>query len=220
MAFEITEAKPEEIREVLDLSSVAYGDDELFAWTFADVPEKERDEFMDAFLNPRMKLADYAIYIIKDESTGKIVAWTALQWPWDIRPLSPELKTKILAHDPADLPPFPEGLKVNGFVEFGNCIGLTTADYDPEKHFHKRGTMIHPDYQRRGLGTKLTQHTNKITDEAGRPTFVPCRYTSWKMFQSEGFKQIADHHPPVEMWGGDPEKAYYRYAMREPQLTK
>ena len=52
--------------------------------------------------------------------------------------------------------------------------------------------MIHPDFQKRGMGTALTKHCNKISDEAGGRTWVPVRPSSKKMFMDLGFVPVKE----------------------------
>ena len=79
----------------------------------------------------------------------------------------------------------------------------------------RKGTMIHPDFQRRGFGTFLTHHCNAIADKTGRKTWVSARPSSVKMFRQCGFKDVAAHNADLKRWGGDTEKEITWLLVRE-----
>lgn len=76
--------------------------------------------------------------------------------------------------------------------------------------------MVHPDFQKMGLGTALTRHANAIADASLVRTWVPARPTSYKLFLNEGFvvKGVVDSH--MERWGGSKELSLTRFLCREP----
>lgn len=79
----------------------------------------------------------------------------------------------------------------------------------------RKGTMVHPDFQKRGFGSVLTRHCNAIMDKTGDRTFVPARPTSIKMFKDNGFKVVGFHDSHLERWGGPVEKSKTWLAIRE-----
>ncbi|CZS92298.1 uncharacterized protein RCO7_00790 [Rhynchosporium graminicola] len=79
--------------------------------------------------------------------------------------------------------------------------------WDPEEDYHRKGTMVHPDYQNKGFGTELTKHCNAISDKSGGRTWVPARPTSVKMFRKNGFKDIGFVDAHLERWGGPRDKS-------------
>jgi hypothetical protein len=78
---------------------------------------------------------------------------------------------------------------------------------------------VDPAYQRRQLGTKLTQHCNRIADEAGAKTFAGARPSSRKMFEQNGFNVVYYYYsdmtkfPDIE----DDHRADNWLLIREPQ---
>ena len=75
--------------------------------------------------------------------------------------------------------------------------------------------MIHPDFQKKRLGTYLTLHANSFADKAGDKTFVSARPTSIKMFLDNGFTTLGEHDAHLERWGGSREKSITKAALRE-----
>ena len=111
---------------------------------------------------------------------------------------------------------------------------LTFAEqygYDPQTDYRKKpsthvyrslifwadrkGTMVHPDFQRRGFGTFLTHHCNAIADKTGGKTWVPARPTSQKMFRQCGFKEVGTHNADLKRWGGNTEEEITWLFVRE-----
>jgi ribosomal protein S18 acetylase RimI-like enzyme len=82
----------------------------------------------------------------------------------------------------------------------------------------RKGTMVHPEFQKMGHGSWLTRHCNEIADKTGSRTFVGARPSSIKMFNNLGFKTIGMYNAHMERWGGDKDKSISWLAMREPQL--
>lgn len=70
----------------------------------------------------------------------------------------------------------------------------------------RKGTMVHPSFQKRRFGTILTQHTNSISQKTGGRTWAPARPSSHKMFNNEGFRDIAVIDNRTERWGGTKEE--------------
>jgi citrate lyase synthetase len=79
----------------------------------------------------------------------------------------------------------------------------------------RKGTMVHPNFQKRGFGTVLTHHCNAISDKTRGRTFVPPRPTSVKMFNQCGFKTVGSHDSHIERLGGSVEKSKTWMAIRE-----
>ena len=81
-------------------------------------------------------------------------------------------------------------LKITGLAQ---CAANSLPD--------RKGTMVHPDYQKKGFGTFLTRHCNAISDKTGGRTFAPARPTSQKMFENEGYKILGFYDSHFERWG-------------------
>jgi ribosomal protein S18 acetylase RimI-like enzyme len=58
--------------------------------------------------------------------------------------------------------------------------------------------MVHPDYQRRGIGRMTTRKCNEVADAAGKATFARTRPISVKLFESEGFRTLEEIEVPYE----------------------
>ena len=91
-----------------------------------------------------------------------MVAYTALQYPWTIRPLSPELKIALSSLDPlAGLPLAPKGFRMDGFLEMFNMFTSTHQEHDPERDFRAYSlpdaqVIEGPDYHSRSNGYTCT----------------------------------------------------------------
>lgn len=79
--------------------------------------------------------------------------------------------------------------------------------------------MVHRDFQRLGLGSRLTEHCNSLADKAGRNTFVVARNTSRPMFEKFGFKILGREGHDMRKWGGKEDDALLWMMMREPQSS-
>lgn len=67
----------------------------------------------------------------------------------------------------------------------------------------RAGTFIAPEYQKRGLGTRLTRHCNAIADEAGSSTYVTAiSEVALCMFEKEGFAKLGSLDTNLEEFDG------------------
>lgn len=72
----------------------------------------------------------------------KIVAWSALQFPWKDRPLDEQEKAMATSHD---MPPLLPGMNSEGMAEFFASLNCTLAyDYDPEKDYREFCDLCFP----------------------------------------------------------------------------
>ncbi|XMA07388.1 hypothetical protein WAI453_000179 [Rhynchosporium graminicola] len=206
IGFAISEASKEEMYEVFQVLAAAYAKDEVWVHIFKDCNAEEIHPWLMANMNPRWTMPDMKTFKVTELSTGKIVAWTALQFPWKYVPeMNAELKRHASSHD---LPPALEGMNMEALGEFFACISDSeNHGWDPEEDYHRKGTMVHPDYQNKGFGTELTKHCNAISDKSGGRTWVPARPTSVKMFRKNGFKDIGFVDAHLERWGGPRDKS-------------
>ncbi|KAL2071584.1 hypothetical protein VTL71DRAFT_12819 [Oculimacula yallundae] len=204
--FTISEASHEEMAEVFQVLIEAYAKDEVWVQVFKNVAQEEIHPWLMASMCPRWTMPDIKTFKVTDLSTGKIVAWTSLEYPWKYIPeMDAEHKSQALSED---LPPALEGMNLDALVEF--FISLSDSKnhgYNPEEDYHRKGTMVHPEYQKKGFGTELTKYCNAISDETGDRTWVPARPTSVKMFRNNGFKDIGFVDAHLERWGGPRDKS-------------
>ena len=173
------------------------------------------------------------------------MAWTALQFPWKIRPITDEMKAMVNSHE---LPPGPDGMNMGALAEVAGMLGVCNQfGYDSDNDYRKtrflfsppfpsritprttsqfelfsnsqidrKGTMVLPAFQKKRFGTFLTRHFNAISDKDRRKTFVPARSTSIKMFLANGFKEIGQHDAHLERWGGSREGSITWAVVRDP----
>ena len=83
------------------------------------------------------------------------------------------------------------------------------------RYADRKGTMIHPDFQKRGFGVYLTQHCNSISDKNGGQTWVTARPSSVKFFRQCGFRDVATHNADLKRFGRKPEKEITCLLVRE-----
>lgn len=121
--FELVEANASDTDEIINLMVLAYEDDEMWKYTFQKVPYYGRFRFFYEYNSARNMMEDVTCFKISEKATGKMVAYTALQYPWTIRPLSPELKIALSSLDPlAGLPLTPKGFRMDGSSEMFNMF--------------------------------------------------------------------------------------------------
>ncbi len=94
--------------------------------------------------------------------------------------------------------------------------GAHKYGYDENTDFHRKGTTVHPDFQKKGLGTWLTRHWNDVTDKTEDKTWCPCRPTSIKMFRDHGFKDVGVVDGHLERWGGSRKNSLTYITVRYP----
>ena len=159
------------------------------------------------------------------------MGWTALQFPWVDRPLKEEELAIVNSHD---MLPGVEGINMEVLPIFIERMAIANQyGYEPQTDYRKKtslrspykpvskiwvdrkGTMIHPDFQRRGFGTFLTHHCNAIADKTGGKTWVTARPTSQKMFRQCGFKGMATHNADLKRWGGNTKEDITWLLVRE-----
>ena len=143
------------------------------------------------------------------------MGWTALQFPWVDRPLKEEELAIANSHDMPEI----EGMNMEVIPTFIECQSFASEHgYEPQTDYRKKtslqspvtniwadrkGTVIHPDFQKKGFGTFLTHHCNAIAGKTGGKTWVTARPTSVEMFRKCGFKDVATHNADLKRWGGN-----------------
>ncbi|KAH8821878.1 hypothetical protein F5884DRAFT_746165 [Xylogone sp. PMI_703] len=202
--FTLTEADPSDIDEIFRLTEEAFADDEIWNATFKHCTKDDIHQWTMSVLAPRWIFPDITIYNITEVASGRIVAWTGLQFPWADRPLNDEQLAAVNSHD---LPPAIKGINMEALETFLECLTFASDHgYNPVQEYHRKGTMVHPDFQKRGLRSVLTYHCNAVADKNGGKTWVPARPSSVKIFRQCEFKDIATHNAQLERFGGNPEK--------------
>ncbi len=84
----------------------------------------------------------------------------------------------------------------------------------------RKGTMVHPDYQRKGLGSWLTRHCNEVADKIGGKTFVVARPSSKHMFESQGFRVLGSEDLDMTKYGGNESDGKSWVLVREPHEVR
>ncbi|KAI0995258.1 hypothetical protein K3495_g12924 [Podosphaera aphanis] len=177
-AYDIDEAEDDELSEIW----------EILSW----VCEK---------FTARWQLPDVVFYMLIEGKTEKIVEWAALQFSWTFRgaSMTEELKDKAKSKE---LPTGLEDAFNYGYDPQMTIVRfkfLTYKKYQrrPTKLLDRLGTMIRPEFQKKGLGTYLTKLLNGLADADGSKSWVSARPSVVKMFQENGYKDVgssADSH--------------------------
>ncbi|KAF8862527.1 hypothetical protein BDZ45DRAFT_723068 [Acephala macrosclerotiorum] len=155
----------------------------------------ERDWLVRGF-GQRNSLPDRKVYKITDCATEKIVVFTCLTIPYT---LTAEQMSVV-----KDKQPLPQGHNSSLAVEFFEILEVAKKyGYDPKKDYHRKGTMVHPDYQRKGPGSWLTRYCNEVADKTGGKTFAIARPSSKHIFESHEFRVLGSEDLDMTKYGGN-----------------
>ncbi|KAL9108712.1 MAG: hypothetical protein Q9227_006508 [Pyrenula ochraceoflavens] len=214
MTSEIDEGRREDLDDMMSLVIMGWKEDGMWKPMMKDVTPEDERGWISAHFGKRFDLPNFPFLVIREKSSNKVIAWTSLEYP-AVR-TAEEQKIEEVTE--------PGCRNINKDVEklFGKVIrGTKDIGYDSTKHFRlcqdRKGSFTHPDYQRQGLMTLLTQRCNEIADREGAATFVSARPTSKKMFESCGFMIKAERHVDMSPWGGTEEDGWNWYLVREPE---
>ncbi|RDW75696.1 hypothetical protein BP5796_06517 [Coleophoma crateriformis] len=228
--FELSVVPESKMTDIWEIMEIAYADDELWRPAVKNCDPKEVHSWLLEHVAPRWNFPDIETYQIIEKSTG----W----FPWKDRPLSEELKAEVVSEH---MPPLPKGANVDAFAAFMGMLDCTHPyGYDMEQDYRKRslpipwldalcgykliltppidrkGTMVHPDYQKRGFGRVLIHHCNEVSDKTGGRTFAPIRPNSRRLFSSMGYKKLGESNCHAERFGEDAERGIDWPMLRNP----
>ena len=133
------------------------------------------------------------------------------------------------------VPPMPEGINEEWMKELAVMVGIAKKyGYDPATHYRqsypshmnqissalhmlifktdRKGIVVLPEYQRRGIASKLSQRLNEIVDEEGGTTYV----IAVPMFKMQGFEIIGTESMDMAKFGGPPEQGNHYVMLRIP----
>ncbi|KAK2595613.1 hypothetical protein QQS21_006660 [Conoideocrella luteorostrata] len=193
--FEIREARADDLEDIARINVSAF--DGIPEWKLAHKnvgPTALHDYVRGAFMS-RLRQGCYRIFVGVDANNGKIAGATCLA-------IAPIESSQPINQLPAGMN---EKLATH-LWGLGKCC--VNYGFDPQEHFRRAGTFVHPDYQKMGLGGQLTRHCNRIADDAGRPTFVVAVEAGLKTFQNGGFEILGHVDTNLEDFGE--EKATFR----------
>ncbi|KAG4423131.1 hypothetical protein IFR04_003768 [Cadophora malorum] len=157
----------------------------------------------------RWKLPDKRLFLAKELATGKVVGFTVLSFPG--------IWTEEQVKASSGVPPLPEGINEEWMKEKAVMVGIAKKyGYDPATHYHRKGIVVLPEYQRRGIASKLSQRLNEIVDEEGGRTYVIAVPASMPMFKMQGFEIIGTESMDMAKFGGPPEQGKHYVMLRKP----
>lgn len=93
-----------------------------------------------------------------------------------------------------------------------------THKIDSARCQDRKGTFVHPDYQKRGFGTWITRACNDIADREGAATYVTARPSSIQLFRQTGFQVIGERNLDMRPWGGTEEGGRSWFLVKEPKV--
>lgn len=204
--FRLEEATDGDKLEIWQTFLAAFGSDELWIPIVQNVVHpKKITEWVCTEFSQRWYMPDVTIYKITENATRRIAGWGGIITPWRYRKstITQELKDKI---NSSELPPLMDGMNKEALIEFFRTFRASVSHgYDPENDYHRLGSMIHPDFQRRGFGTYLAQYFNQISDARGDRQWVAARPSSVELFKKNGFSVVGTIDSNLERWGGSRE---------------
>ncbi|TQS35027.1 hypothetical protein Golomagni_04567 [Golovinomyces magnicellulatus] len=221
--FRLEEATDGDKLEIWQTFLAAFASDELWIPIVQNVVHpKKITQWICTEFALRWYLPDVTIYKITENATRRIAGWGAIIIPWRYRKstITQELKDKI---NSSELPPLMDGMNKEALFEFFRTVKASVQyGYDPENDYRtidrtprcflilileidRLGSVIHPDFQRRGFGTYLAQYFNQISDARGDRQWVAARPSSVELFKKNGFSVVGAIDSNLERWGGSRE---------------
>ncbi|CCU78377.1 unnamed protein product [Blumeria hordei] len=219
--FRLEVATPDDMPEIWQIYQAAFEDDEQLIGIFRNVvnPDDIYPWLCDHF-TPRFNFPDIITYKITEDASGAIAGWTALQIPWKyLHPsvMTEQLKAKATK---SELPPPLPGMDMQSLADLFRTFRESKKNgYDPENDYHRKGTMIRPDMQRKGFGSFLTQYCNQIADQTADRVWTRARPSSLKMFQKNDFVIASVFDCNHERWGGSREKSINYILLHSPPAS-
>ncbi|KAJ2978547.1 hypothetical protein NQ176_g3761 [Zarea fungicola] len=201
--FEIRRATPEDAPALALVNCIAF-DKSNIMWKqlFKDVDQDDVIELVIGLIRKRMADGNVTFHVAVEKETNTIVGGGGLAVPMkkpdtQFKPKMPaKVNEKLAAHF------------------FNNVLTSSKSQgYDPEKHCHRVGAFVLPEYQRKGLGSALTREGNAIADDAGAPTYVVTYDAAVRMFEGSGFVQLGHLDTDLEEFGGLPNVTSRTYAL-------
>ncbi|PVH86480.1 hypothetical protein DL98DRAFT_305741 [Cadophora sp. DSE1049] len=112
----------------------------------------------------------------------------------------------------------PEGVNQVLVKEMTGLIGISKKyGYDSTIHYHRKGIVVLPEYQRKGIASKLSQRLNEIVDGEGGTTYVVTVPASMMLFKTQDFEIIGTESMDMTAFGGAPEQGKNYVMLRKPQ---
>ncbi|KAH7412694.1 hypothetical protein BKA64DRAFT_637386 [Cadophora sp. MPI-SDFR-AT-0126] len=149
----------------------------------------------------RWKLPDKRLFFAKKFPLGSPGTWT---------------KEQINAS--SGVPPMPEGVNQVLLKEMTSLIGISKKyGYDSTIHYHRKGMAVLPEYQRKGIASKLSQRLNEIVDEEGGTTYAVAVPAAMMLFKKQDFEIIGTGSMDMTKFGGTSEQGNSYVMLRKPQ---
>lgn len=74
---------------------------------------------------------------------------------------------------------------------------------------------VHPDYQGKGLGSRLLKHGLDLADAEGRVVYIEATAAGYPVYAKLGFEEIDAIRVDLSKWGGK-EPGINRVMLRQP----
>ncbi|KAL2076000.1 hypothetical protein VTL71DRAFT_943 [Oculimacula yallundae] len=208
MSFEVFEGSIEDVPLTAALFVTTMEQDAHWARLMKDVKVDEWLAWQEDIFKLRWTLPDKRVFFAREVATKKVVGYTTLG--------SPGSYTQEQIDAANGAPPLPEGINLPLMKEMFSVIGMSNKHgYDPTVHYRKlfplsalqhpqcvlkkqgpakliisvdrKGIVVLPEYQRRGVASLLSQHLNDIVDKEGGTTYAITTHIAMLIFKKQGF---------------------------------
>ncbi|CZR59730.1 uncharacterized protein PAC_09624 [Phialocephala subalpina] len=207
-ALSISLAAEEDASAIASLTTVAFAAcDAAYPLIWGSAQEGTHDMIAEKGLFTPVQKEGRITFKAVDDASGKIVGFVT----W----IMPKEKVVVsqagLGQKGIGLPDLPGvnmelwGEKVAGPRQFHD------RDVDESKDMHLSFFFVHPDYQRRGIGSKLLEWGKQKGDELGAKIWLTSTPQARVAYEKNGWKVVEKHEIDLGKYGG--EGSYIRFWM-------
>ncbi|RDW69294.1 hypothetical protein BP6252_08314 [Coleophoma cylindrospora] len=190
MSFELQPATAEDAADLADIFVLAMHKDAYWTNIIGKAAKSDETAYVLESMRADFSNQNAICRKVVDLETGKTVALGMLLTPLEL-PTFDKREFGVRIDKSTIVRPGPGWNNEADEARRKNLDTLAVRHgYDAEKHFMRYKTHVLPSYQRKGLGTLITEHFNSIADEAGRPTYARTRPKSTALFQKLGYRVV------------------------------
>ncbi|RDW80415.1 hypothetical protein BP5796_05113 [Coleophoma crateriformis] len=190
MSFELQPATAEDTADLADIFVVAMQKDAFWSNIVGKAADSDERAYVTESIRADFSNKNAICRKVVDLETGKTVAMGMLLTPLQL-PTYDRREFGVMIDKSKIVPPGPGWNTDANTARQNNLETLAVRNgYDAERHFMRYKTHVLPSYQRKGLGTLITEHFSRIADDAGQPTYVRARPKSKALFQKLGYRVL------------------------------
>ena len=186
MAINILPASPNDAAEMINVGMKAFANDLMAKSTFdvqSGSPEEVEEYRQWRVSLARLRMSGQGKHYFKaqDEATGEIVGYAGVNGPG----------AEILPHTAVTRPKFLNSHVDNELMEKMNatrerCLG------DRKDVWYVQSMLVRPDYQGRGIATRLLNHAMQGADRAGQDVYLEGTVAGQPLYLRCGFEPLED----------------------------